>query len=534
MSLISTPMLSEESSLSGTLSKSYTTRPLAHHEQFWAESYEFLLSRGYQLRPRYRPEWVPSWIPKRHPIGDECDDFLISYKTDALDALCIKDNQKVVLKRVNGNELKILRHLDALRSDTRNHTIPLLDVIPFPGTDWMFVAMPYCRLFNSPPFHCRDEFVDAMTQYIEGLQFMHEHNVVHLSVRCLCLGRIWLSKNHASFPKARTGAATTLTPAFPGTFSPGKTAVRSVPPVQYYYIDFGLSKHFPGGKESARLMSTLRTFPMIPELSLTVPYNPFYVDVFQLGLAMSRIIDDYPALENFRIVAASLTVDDPHARATLEDALKQLSCVRPDAVVIAPEANLGEWYNETEEASSFTLARVISLGARQDDSNTTAPLTITQSLEYPTQPGTAAAISSAYVAYAQACGPEISRAIQDGLEQYNAIAFNPTTNTSDPKFLLWLSTQDPDYMTIQDTCSQDQLHLQGLVDDQTTPPLASAPGPTTTAEASGGAAPGHTPSSTPNSTPSAPRTSPSTGTGKVDGPSMLMLLWFSTAGIWAM
>jgi hypothetical protein len=96
------------------------------------ESYEFLLSRGYKLRPRYNPEWVPSWGPKRNPISHECDDFLASYNTNALDALCIKDNQKVVLKRVNGKELKIFRHLDALRSDARNHTIPLLDVILLP------------------------------------------------------------------------------------------------------------------------------------------------------------------------------------------------------------------------------------------------------------------------------------------------------------------------------------------------------------------------------------------------------------------
>ncbi|KAJ7842367.1 hypothetical protein B0H14DRAFT_2359605, partial [Mycena olivaceomarginata] len=57
--------------------------------------------------PRYHPEWVPSWGPKRNPIGHECDDFLTSYNTNALDALCIKDSQKVVLKRVNGKELKI-------------------------------------------------------------------------------------------------------------------------------------------------------------------------------------------------------------------------------------------------------------------------------------------------------------------------------------------------------------------------------------------------------------------------------------------
>ncbi|KAJ6488791.1 hypothetical protein C8R45DRAFT_901672 [Mycena sanguinolenta] len=277
--------------LSVTLSES-STQLLSLSEQFWARSYEFLLARGYQLRPRYHPEWIPSWGPRRHPIGNECDDFLTSYNTNALDGLCIKDNQKVVLKLVKEKELKIFRRLDALRSDAlrsdaRNHTIPLLDVIPFPGTEWTFVVMPYCRRFNSPPFHCRNEFVDAMSQYIEGLQFMHEHNVVHFDIapqnmvveesRLIPKGSHWCSPNSHS--------------GFPGSFFSWKNRCSLRPAIQHYYIDFGLSKRFPGGKESARIAATLRTFPMIPELSLTIPYNPFYVDVFQLGLAMSRIID---------------------------------------------------------------------------------------------------------------------------------------------------------------------------------------------------------------------------------------------------
>ncbi|KAJ7290347.1 hypothetical protein C8J57DRAFT_1164596 [Mycena rebaudengoi] len=311
----------KKSTLSETLSP---TQLLFCREKFWAESYEFILSRGYRLRPRYHPEWVPSWGSKRHVIWHRCEDFLINFNGNALDALCIKDNQKVVLKRVNGKELEIFRHLGAFRSDARNHTIPLLDVIPFPGTEWTFVVMPYCRSFNSPPFHCRGEFVDAMTQYIEGLQFMHEHNVVHLPVQCLWNmvveeSRLIPKGSHWCEPESHSG--------FVEPFFSWKDRCSLHPAVQYYYIDFGLSKHFPGGKESAQLTSTLRTFPMIPELSLTVPYNPFYVDVFQLGLAMSRIIDTYPALEDFRIVAASMTVDDPHARATLDDALKQLNCV---------------------------------------------------------------------------------------------------------------------------------------------------------------------------------------------------------------
>ncbi|KAJ6473769.1 hypothetical protein C8R45DRAFT_935887 [Mycena sanguinolenta] len=271
-------------------------------ERPWrARSYEFLLASGYQQRPRDN--------------------------TNALDGLRIKDNQKVVLKRVNEKELKIFRRLDALRLDARIHTIPLLDVIPFAGTECTFVVMPYCRRFNSPPFHCRDEFVDAMTQYIEASPIQYALYLRPSRGYSLCMNTIliWSCKKHATFQKARTGTTPTLPPAFPGTFFSWKNRCSLRPAIQYHYIDFGLSKQFPRGKESARIAVTLRTFPMIPELSLTVPYNPFYVDVFHLGLAMSQIIDVYPGLEDFRSIAANLTVDDPHARATLEDVLKQLN-----------------------------------------------------------------------------------------------------------------------------------------------------------------------------------------------------------------
>lgn len=47
----------------------------------------------------------------------------------------------------------------------------------------------------------------------------------------------------------------------------------SIGPVSYYYINFGLSERFPNGRDTALVTGTLRTFPMIPKLSLTVPYN---------------------------------------------------------------------------------------------------------------------------------------------------------------------------------------------------------------------------------------------------------------------
>lgn len=39
----------------------------------WAEYYEYLLGKGYQLRPRFRPGWVPSWKDKNLD-PHECED----------------------------------------------------------------------------------------------------------------------------------------------------------------------------------------------------------------------------------------------------------------------------------------------------------------------------------------------------------------------------------------------------------------------------------------------------------------------------
>ncbi|KAJ7695606.1 hypothetical protein B0H14DRAFT_3658592 [Mycena olivaceomarginata] len=97
-------------------------------------------------------------------------------------------------------------------------------------------------------------------------------------------------------------------------------------------------------------------------------------------------------------------------------------------------------------AASTALAsmRPPRLGYR-DDTTTEAPLTITLSV-LPTPTQTDAAVSSAYVAYAEACGPTLSRAVQGVLEEYNGVHVPPITNISDPKFLEFRD-QDTSYHT---------------------------------------------------------------------------------------
>jgi hypothetical protein len=94
-------------------------------------------------------------------------------KSNVLDAIRICDGIKVVLKRVPAttDEIGITLHLSSahMRSDPRNRTVHIIDVIPIRYNDeeHVFLVMPYLREFDSPPFHCRSEFVESLRQLLQ-------------------------------------------------------------------------------------------------------------------------------------------------------------------------------------------------------------------------------------------------------------------------------------------------------------------------------------------------------------------------------
>jgi hypothetical protein len=107
-----------------------------------------------------------------------------------LDATRTNDGAKVVLKRVRaiGDEIHIALHLSSaqMRSDPRNRTVAILDVIPIHGhTEEVFLVMPYLRQFHSPPFHCRAEFVEALRQFLQVCRQYLKHRLVCILTLCL-------------------------------------------------------------------------------------------------------------------------------------------------------------------------------------------------------------------------------------------------------------------------------------------------------------------------------------------------------------
>lgn len=60
------------------------------------------------------------------------------------------------------------------------------------------------------------------------------------------------------------------------------------PPVRYYFIDFGISSWFKDPLERHLVTGNRCQDKDVPELSDTIPYDPFYTDVFILGNVYKR------------------------------------------------------------------------------------------------------------------------------------------------------------------------------------------------------------------------------------------------------
>lgn len=65
----------------------------------------------------------------------------------------------------------------------------------------------------------------------------------------------------------------------------------SVAPVDYYYIDLGLASCYPTGPDGAAVFGRYGQLKDVPEFSDTVPFNPFKVDVYQMGRTILEIAE---------------------------------------------------------------------------------------------------------------------------------------------------------------------------------------------------------------------------------------------------
>ncbi|KAF8884878.1 hypothetical protein CPB84DRAFT_1775315 [Gymnopilus junonius] len=237
-----------------------------------------------------------------------------------MDAVRISDGTKVVLKTVNIYEdVPILQYLNSpeLASDPRNKTVPLLDVIALPdGSDMALIVTPILHPFNSTvsQFRYVSEVIDALDQFIQGLVFMHEHRVAH---RDACYYNLMIDPTKIC-PGGFHFAANDLQEDFK---KPSKWLERRfVSPVKYYFIDFEMSEQLPSGPDTRLSLGIVGQDRTVPEMSMTIPYDPFKVDVFQLGGVIPELIKRYEGLEFLLPLSNSMRRRDPEARLTAAEA----------------------------------------------------------------------------------------------------------------------------------------------------------------------------------------------------------------------
>ncbi|KAG8975789.1 hypothetical protein FRC05_004999 [Tulasnella sp. 425] len=291
----------------------------------WAARFDFLQSQGYLLRPRYRPGWVATWKTDKAVKIYECEDGIAVARPNLLDATRISDKRTAFLKHISKSspEIEIERYLSTkeLQSDPRNHALPALDVLEDPSdSEHVLLVLPLVRRIDTPEPASVRESVDMVEQTLEGLGFLHEYKVAH---RDCAWGNIMMDGRdlfpNGWHPQGRSFATdgTVLK-----NHRPSRAAVGGV---RYYFIAFGISTHNQDltvgsdGQEPA------------PELSDNVPYDPYKLDVYILGMVYRRFLLERQWGNDWVLpLVQYMTPSNPEERPTAAEALKRFKLIKQE------------------------------------------------------------------------------------------------------------------------------------------------------------------------------------------------------------
>jgi len=204
-----------------------------------------------------------------------------------------------------------------LRGDTRNHAVPLLDLL-VGEEDHDFLVMPLLRHFDDPRFLYVEEVVDFVCQTLEGLAFLHEVGVAHRD----CSDLNVMLDAELLFPEG-----------FHPSFQSQKRHDRDLAshlnrvdlssPVIYYFTDFGISTHFTDPSKPRLVTGRHCQDKTVPELSDVVPYDPYQTDIYILGnLYRNAFTNVYSNVSFLLPLVTEMTRTDPHNRPSAAEALE--------------------------------------------------------------------------------------------------------------------------------------------------------------------------------------------------------------------
>ncbi|CAE6391391.1 unnamed protein product [Rhizoctonia solani] len=300
-------------------------------EEMWVSFQPYLLSKGYRLRPRYQPDWTPSWKAAAGLRSSDCEDSIDSMPVRVLDAIRIKDDRQVIIKVLvprqeeGRNELAVLSRFSSqeLKDHPDNHVVTCVESFPLPGEQsGHFIVMPLLGRYREPPFKTLAEIHDFLQQIFKGLIFMHENNTAH-----------WYSSDIASANIMMDSRPLYDEPFHPVYKTLSLDAQRRIYPkysrlekrVRYYFIDMGFATWFQD-PSSPRLITGKMARILAPEQKTNEPYNPFLVDIYQLGVVIKQdVIPQNNALGFLKQLAEEMTRLDPSTRPALTQAQRVMN-----------------------------------------------------------------------------------------------------------------------------------------------------------------------------------------------------------------
>jgi len=295
-----------------------TFATLASDEARWSEREELFKLHGYNFRPRLRKGWTPSWLTTgKSPLHSEDGEMLRTHLVDAY----TDDGQLVLIKRMkrNDEETRIAQMLSAaeLREDPRNHCVHVIEVIDDPDDGSIsYMVMPLLRNADDPPFQYVKEIVDFVDQILEGLVFLHEKGVAH---RDCVLHNFLMDPGLKMYPEGFHPVQVSYKRDYSGI---AEYHPRSLVGVKYFFADFGISVHIPDTDRPRLVTGEFGRDRDPPELSPTIPYDPFKLDIFIIGnMFRQEFCDKFSNLEFLRPLANRMTIQVPEQRPSAEDAL---------------------------------------------------------------------------------------------------------------------------------------------------------------------------------------------------------------------
>jgi len=109
---------------------------------------------------------------------------------------------------------------------------------------------------------------------------------------------------------------------------------RSTAGVKYYFIDFGISVHIPADVYPKLVTGHLGRDQTPPELSKTIPYDPFKLDVYIIGNMFKRELTDVRSSFNIRSVIPPGGADSP--KEIHKSRVSHPACPRDDSATPGP------------------------------------------------------------------------------------------------------------------------------------------------------------------------------------------------------